>query len=848
MRRKRGLMLLMASCLTLLFGCGKSDKETVTNRNIPIDDITAFYYTVENINFNASYQRYRFSVEDGAYLFDYETRERPGDYGPTTEADITASVTGLSGFDITADTASGTANTYTGTVTYTLPVGATLTVRETGADEYNVEAGVSSAEDLDGSDEAVKFTVPENGAAVTFRNTPKGEQVRILVVDGDTGEPLSGTSFTLTGFGTLDGDADGLLFEGALIRNETYSLAETEAPSGYDKAQPVDILVSAGDVSLSHNNGVSVELGEDGVWVITVNNYKTPIAPTGFAQNFLPYLWILLLGLMMLLLALVSLALGIMAGRSSAVASTGFAANLRKAMYRNIQRFAFSDIDKYSTSGLVTRMTTDVQNLQQAFQQILRVTVRAPFRLVLSVVMCLVIDPRLSLIFIVAMLVLGVSLWQIISRVSRLFQQVFEKYDVLNESVQENVAGIRVVKAFVREQFENEKFARAAEALYKLYVRAESLMALNHPVMNMVVYGCMIALSWWGAHFIVGGTLTTGELTSLFTYVMSILQALMMLSMIFVMLTQSAASAKRVCEVINEEPDIVNPENPVMEVEDGRVEFCGVRFDYQSKQAEGHSAPIPQREGQGGGASSSRRSALFNVTFSIASGETIGVLGGTGSGKSTLISLISRLYDVGQGTVSVGGRNVKEYDLKTLRQAVAVVLQQNTLFTGTILDNLRWGRGDASLEECREACRMAQADGFIMEMPQQYNTHIEQGGTNVSGGQKQRLCIARALLRRPKILILDDSTSACDTDTDRKIQQAFRSQLPGMTKIIIAQRISTVQHCDRILVMEGGHVTGFDTHERLLESNQFYREVNDLQSMGSGDFDGPHPNSSPKGG
>jgi ATP-binding cassette subfamily B protein len=552
-------------------------------------------------------------------------------------------------------------------------------------------------------------------------------------------------------------------------------------------------------------------------------------------------------GGLMLLLALVSLALGIMAGRSSAVASTGFAANLRKAMYRNIQRFAFSDIDKYSTSGLVTRMTTDVQNLQQAFQQILRVTVRAPFRLVLSVVMCLVIDPRLSLIFIVAMLVLGVSLWQIISRVSRLFQQVFEKYDALNESVQENVAGIRVVKAFVREQFENEKFARAAEALYKLYVRAESLMALNHPVMNMVVYGCMIALSWWGAHFIVGGTLTTGELTSLFTYVMSILQALMMLSMIFVMLTQSAASAKRVCEVINEEPDIVNPENPVMEVADGRVEFCGVRFDYQSKQAEGHSAPIPLREGQGGESPSSRRSALFNVTFSIASGETIGVIGGTGSGKSTLISLISRLYDVGQGTVSVGGRNVKEYDLKILRQAVAVVLQQNTLFTGTILDNLRWGRGDASLEECREACRMAQADGFIMEMPEQYNTHIEQGGTNVSGGQKQRLCIARALLRRPKILILDDSTSACDTDTDRKIQQAFRSQLPGMTKIIIAQRISTVQHCDRILVMEGGHVTGFDTHERLLESNQFYREVNDLQSMGSGDFDGPHPNSSPKG-
>ena len=579
-------------------------------------------------------------------------------------------------------------------------------------------------------------------------------------------------------------------------------------------------------------------------------------------------------GGLMLLMAFISLALGIVAGRTSAVASTGFAANLRRAMYRNIQRFAFSDIDKYSTSGLVTRMTTDVQNLQQAFQQILRITVRAPFRLVLSVVMCLVIDPRLSLIFIVAMVVLGVSLWQIISRVSRLFQQVFEKYDALNESVQENVAGIRVVKAFVRERFENEKFARAAEGLYKLYVRAESLMALNHPVMNMVVYGCMIALSWWGAHFIVGGTLTTGELTSLFTYVMSILQALMMLSMIFVMLTQSAASAKRVCEVINEQPDIVNPENPVMEVSDGSVEFRGVRFDYTSpatsrlspqqtlpltppyregsempnqvenrekSQAERVSTPLPDREGQGGesvgGESASRRSALYNVTFSVENGQTIGVIGGTGSGKSTLVSLISRLYDVGQGEVLVGGRNVKEYDLKTLRQAVAVVLQQNTLFTGSILDNLRWGRADATLEECREACRMAQADDFIMEMPEQYETRIEQGGTNVSGGQKQRLCIARALLRRPKILILDDSTSACDTETDRKIQQAFRQQLPGMTKIIIAQRISTVQHCDRILVMEGGHVTGFDTHEHLLAENQFYREVNELQSMGTGDFD-----------
>ena len=582
-------------------------------------------------------------------------------------------------------------------------------------------------------------------------------------------------------------------------------------------------------------------------------------------------------GGLMVVMAMISLALGILAGRCSAVASTGFAANLRKAMYRNVQRFSFSDIDRFSTSGLVTRMTTDVQNLQQAFQQILRITVRAPFRLLLSIVMCLVIDPRLSLIFVVAMLVLGFSLWKIISRVSRLFQQVFEKYDALNQSVQENVSAIRVVKAFVREKYENEKFAAAAGALYKLYVRAESLMALNHPVMNLVVYGCIIALSWWGAHFIVGGTLTTGELTSLFTYVMSILQALMMLSMIFVMLTQSAASARRVCEVINEKPDIENPENPVMEVREGSVEFRGVRFDYQGsspdrptplplpvregsnypQQAESQEAseservstPLPHREGQGGGSagggssdagsSHSRRSALFNVSFSVGAGETIGVIGGTGSGKSTLVSLISRLYDVRQGEVLVGGRDVREYDLTALRSAVSVVLQQNTLFSGTVLDNLRWGRADATLEECRQACRMAQADDFVMQMPSQYDTHIEQGGTNVSGGQKQRLCIARALLRRPKILILDDSTSACDTATDRKIQEAFRTQLPGVTKIIIAQRISTVEHCDRILVMEGGRVTGFDTHEHLLQTNRFYREVNELQSIGTGDFDKP---------
>lgn len=525
-------------------------------------------------------------------------------------------------------------------------------------------------------------------------------------------------------------------------------------------------------------------------------------------------------GAVMIGMAFLSLAFGIMAGRSVAYAASGFAANLRKAMYRNIQRFAFSDIDKYSTAGLVTRMTTDVQNLQNAYQQILRVTVRAPFRLVLSVVMCLVIDARLSLIFLVAMAILGVSLYQIISRVARLFQQVFVKYDHLNQSVQENVQAIRVVKAFVREDYENQKFSQAAEGLYKLYVRAESLMALNHPVMNLVVYGCIMALSWWGAQFIVGGTLTTGELTSLFTYVMSILQALMMLSMIFVMLTQSAASAQRVSEVIEENPDIVNPDHPVYDIADGSVEFLGVRFDYKTTSQQQH-----------------RRSALFNVSFRIESGQTIGVIGGTGSGKSTLVSLISRLYDTNQGEVLVGGRNVREYDLTALRNAVSVVLQQNILFSGTILENLRWGNSNATLDDCRWACRLAQADEFISQMTNGYDTHIEQGGTNVSGGQKQRLCIARALLKRPQILVLDDSTSACDTQTDARIQRAFREELPEMTKIIIAQRISSVQHCDRILVLQGGAVTGFDTHENLLRTNQLYQEIYEIQTSDRGDFD-----------
>ena len=534
-----------------------------------------------------------------------------------------------------------------------------------------------------------------------------------------------------------------------------------------------------------------------------------------------------LYGLIMVGMAFLSLLFGILAARHAAYASTGFAANLRGAMYRNIQTFAFSDIDKYSTSGLVTRMTTDVSNLQNAFQQVLRVTVRAPFRLVLSIVMCLVIDPRLSLIFIIAMLVLGTSLYLIISRVSRLFARVFEQYDQLNQSVQENVAGIRVVKAFVREGHEVSKFDRAALSLYELFVKAESLMALNSPIMNMVMYGCIIALSWWGAHFIVSDTLTTGELASLFTYVMSILSALMMLSMIFVMLTQSAASGRRVAEVIDERADIVNPDGALTRMTDGSVSFSHVRFDYRDIADSKHAPPD----------AGSRRSALYDVSFSIPSGATVGIIGGTGSGKSTLVNLISRLYDVKEGSVKVGGEDVRRYDLTTLRNAVSVVLQNNVLFAGTILDNLRWGNPQATLDDCRSACRTACADEFISQMPDGYDTLITQGGTNLSGGQRQRLCIARALLKRPKVLVLDDSTSACDNDTDARIRRALRESLPHTTKLIISQRISSIIDCERIIVMDNGCVAAFDTHEQLLLSSPIYREIDALQQHGASDFD-----------
>ena len=526
-------------------------------------------------------------------------------------------------------------------------------------------------------------------------------------------------------------------------------------------------------------------------------------------------------GLIMIVMAFLSMMAAIMAGKYASYASSGFACNLRDAMYKNIQRFAFSDIDKYSTSGLVTRMTTDVTNLQNAYQQIIRTSVRAPFNLLSSIVMCFVISPQLSLIFIIASVVLGIILAFIISKVSKMFALVFKQYDVLNAVVQENVSGIRVVKAFVREDHENAKFWKAAKRLYDLNVKAESLMALNRPVMNMVVYGCIIAISWFGAQFVVGGSLTTGQLTSLFTYVMSILMSLMMLSMIFVTITQSVASGQRVAQVINEVPDIVNPEDADTDIPDGRIDFNHVYFAYKGGSGE---------------------YALSNIDLHIGSGESIGVIGGTGSGKSSLINMVSRLYDPSKGTVMVGGKDVTTYDLTALRNSVAVVLQKNVLFSGTIMDNLRWGDENATLEQCQEACRVACADEFINEMPDGYNTRIEQGGTNVSGGQKQRLCIARALLKKPKVMVLDDSTSACDNATDARIRAALRDNLPEMTKLIIAQRISSIKDCDRILVLDNGKVVGFDTHEHLLNSCRIYQEICAIQEEAGGDFDKPQEN------
>ena len=525
---------------------------------------------------------------------------------------------------------------------------------------------------------------------------------------------------------------------------------------------------------------------------------------------------IMVYGALMLVIAFTSLFFGVSAGRTAAKAATGFAANLRDAIYENIQTFSFSNIDKFSTAGLITRMTTDVTNVQNSYQMMMRIAIRAPLTLILSMVMCFTINVRLTLIFLAALIVLAIGLFSIMRMVMPVFKRLFERYDDFNASVQENVTGIRVVKAFVREDFEKEKFGKAAYQIYSISVKAESILAFNSPIMMTVIYTSMILLSWLGAHFIVAGEMTTGNLTSLFSYVMSMLMSMMMVSMVFVMLTMSLASARRIAEVLNEKADITNPENPVMEVKDGSIDFNHVAFAY--------------RQGTG-------ENTLDDIDLHIKSGETIGIIGGTGSGKSTLVSLISRLYDVKSGDIKVGGVDVRNYDIEVLRNQVSVVLQKNVLFSGTVLDNLRWGNENATEEECRKACTLACADDFVQQMPEGYNTWIEQGGTNVSGGQKQRLCIARALLKKPKVLILDDSTSAVDTATDARIRSAFRNDIPETTKLIISQRISSVRDADRILVLDNGKVNGFDTHEKLLETNQIYREINDVQMQGNGDFD-----------
>lgn len=521
-------------------------------------------------------------------------------------------------------------------------------------------------------------------------------------------------------------------------------------------------------------------------------------------------------GAIMIVMAVASLSFGIAAGRLAANASAGFAANIRTAMYENIQSFAFKNIDKFSTSGLVTRMTTDVTNLQNAFQMILRMCVRAPMTLICALTMALAVNAQMSLIFIVAVIFLGTFLIVIVRATMKLFEQVFKKYDALNESVQENVTAIRVVKSFVREDYEESKFNNAALNIYKLFVRAESNIALNGPVMMGTSYACVLGIAWVGAHLISQNKLTTGELTTLLSYIMAMLFSLMMLSMIFVMITLSGASARRIYEVLSEKTSLTNPENPDYEIPDGSVDFDHVTFSYND---------------------SGTRPVLKDIDLHVASGETIGILGGTGSSKSSLVNLISRLYDVTDGAVKVGGKDVRTYDLETLRNNVSVVLQKNVLFSGSIIDNLRWGDENATEEDCIRVCKLACADEFISQMEDGYNTHIEQGGTNVSGGQKQRLCIARALLKKPKILILDDSTSAVDTATDARIRKAFREEIPDTTKFIIAQRVSSIMDADRIVVLENGEINGVGTHEELLKSNDIYREVYESQTGGSGDFD-----------
>ena len=521
-------------------------------------------------------------------------------------------------------------------------------------------------------------------------------------------------------------------------------------------------------------------------------------------------------GLLTFLVAAIALVLGVLAGKYAAEASAGFAGNLRDAMYENIQHYSFSNIDKFSTAGLVTRMTTDVTNVQNAFQMILRMCVRAPVHLVFAMFMAVVIGGPLSLVFVVAVVFLVVVLAAIMIPTFHIFDRVFKNYDNLNASVQENVSAIRVVKSFVREGFENEKYTAACESLYKQFVNAESRLSFNNPAMLVAVYGCNIALSWFGAKYVLHGAITTGQLNALFGYVMNILMALMMLSMAFVMIAMSAASAKRIVEVLDEHTDLPPAKQPVQQVADGSIQFDHVTFKYKH----GSGQPV-----------------LNDISFTIRPGETLGIIGGTGSAKSSLVQLIPRLYDAESGTVRVGGVDVRDYNLDVLRREVSMVLQKNVLFSGTILDNLRWGDANATEEECIRMAKLACADEFIQRFPDKYNTWIEQGGSNVSGGQKQRLTIARALLRKPKVLILDDSTSAVDTATDAKIRKAFREEIPGTTKIIIAQRISSVQDADRILVLENGQINGLGTHAELLATNAIYQEVYNSQTQGGGDFD-----------